>query len=109
MIKREALASAVALLFCLSASGTSHSRDNPQSEAKTESQSESAKRARQLMALVQSQDANRAAKIRQALSDDDWYLRGEAALALSLLKDQAMLKDAIPDLARLIKDQSWFV
>src|SRR5215510_4209103 len=109
MIKREVLAFAVSLILCLTVSGIGHSNGDTQSEAKSEPQSESAKRAQQLMALVHSQDVDRAAKIKQALSDDDWYLRGEAALALSMLKDQAALKDAIPDLARLIKDQRWFV
>ncbi|HWX43328.1 MAG TPA: HEAT repeat domain-containing protein, partial [Blastocatellia bacterium] len=80
-----------------------------QSDTGTEPQSESGRRAQQLMALVDSRDADRAPKIKRGLSDDDWYLRGEAALALSMLRDQTALKDAIPDLSRLIKDQSWFV
>ena len=62
-------------------------------------------RAQQLIALIDSKDENAAAKLKQALSDDSWYVRGEAARALGRRGD----KSAGPLLITLLQDQSWFV
>src|SRR6266446_7027157 len=62
-------------------------------------------RAQQLIALIDSSGVNGLAKLKQALSDENWYVRGEAARALGRLGD----KSAGPFLLPLLQDQSWFV
>lgn len=62
-------------------------------------------RARQLSGLLNSNAAEAPARIKEALSDENWYVRGEAARALARLGD----KSAGPLLLPLLKDQSWFV
>src|SRR2546426_972682 len=62
-------------------------------------------RAQQLIALVDSREVNGLVKLKQALSDENWYVRGEAARALGRLGD----KSACPSLLPLLQDQSWFV
>ncbi|HTF37358.1 MAG TPA: HEAT repeat domain-containing protein, partial [Blastocatellia bacterium] len=62
-------------------------------------------RAQQLIALIDSGAVNGLAKLKQALSDESWYVRGEAARALGRLGD----KSAAPFLLPLLQDQSWFV
>jgi HEAT repeat protein len=62
-------------------------------------------RAQQLIALIDSKEVNAPAKLKQALSDENWYVRGEAARALGRLGD----KSAGPLLLTLLQDQSWFV
>ncbi|HXI92923.1 MAG TPA: HEAT repeat domain-containing protein, partial [Blastocatellia bacterium] len=62
-------------------------------------------RAQQLIALIDSSGVNALPKLKQALSDESWYVRGEAARALGRLGD----KSAGPFLLPLLQDQSWFV
>src|SRR5215471_12429836 len=62
-------------------------------------------RAEQLFALVDSKDSGASAKIKQALSDENWYVRGEAAIAIARLGD----KSNGPLLLPLLQDQNWFV
>lgn len=62
-------------------------------------------RAQQLIALVDSKEPNGLTKLKQALSDESWYVRGVAARALGRLGD----KSAGPFLLPLLQDQSWFV
>src|SRR6185295_16358330 len=44
-------------------------------------------------------------RIKQALTDENWYVRGEAARALGMLGDKSASALLLP----LLKDQSWFV
>ena len=62
-------------------------------------------RVQQLIALSASKDIYAPAKIKQALSDDNWYVRGEAARALGRLGD----KSVGPLLLTLLSDQNWYV
>src|SRR5215510_5400191 len=62
-------------------------------------------RAQQFAALADSKQVDALDKLRQALSDPSWYVRGEAASALGKLGD----KSASPFLAPLLHDQNWFV
>ena len=62
-------------------------------------------RAQQLMALLDAKEANGLTKLKQALSDESWYVRGVAARAMGRLGD----KSASPFLLPLLQDQSWFV
>ena len=62
-------------------------------------------RAEQLFALADSKDAGAFTKIKQALSDENWYVRGEAAIAIARLGD----KSNGPLLLPLLQDQNWFV
>lgn len=59
-------------------------------------------RAQQLIAFI---DAKQANAVKQALSDEHWYVRGQAAVALGRIGD----KSASPLLLPLLQDQSWFV
>src|SRR5215471_7942787 len=61
--------------------------------------------AEQLFALADSKDAGAQAKIKEALSSDNWYIRGEAALAVARFGD----KSNGPLLLPLLNDQNWFV
>src|SRR5437867_6719181 len=78
-------------------SQSADSKDSPPSPALA--------RAQQLIALVDSKEVNGLARLKQALSDENWYVRGEAARALGRLGD----KSAGPFLLPLLQDQSWFV
>lgn len=62
-------------------------------------------RAKRLADLAFSGDVGASATLKQALSDENWYVRGEAARALGRLGD----KSAAPLLQPLLKDQNWFV
>lgn len=62
-------------------------------------------RAQQLIGLLSSKQTDAPAKLKQALSDEHWYVRGEAARVLARLGD----KSAGPLLLPLLRDQSWFV
>ena len=67
--------------------------------------SQSAKRAGEVFALADSTDAASLEKIRRALSDPDWYVRGEAARALGLRGDNR----SSSALLTLTTDENWFV
>src|SRR5436190_18686616 len=75
----------------------SDSKDNPPSPVLL--------RAQQVIALSSSKEADAVARIKEALSDESWYVRGEAARTLGKVRD----KSAEPLLLRLLKDESWFV
>ena len=59
-------------------------------------------RAQQLIALV---DAKQVNGLKQGLSDEHWYVRGQAAVALGRLGDKSASALLLP----LLQDQSWFV
>jgi HEAT repeat protein len=56
-------------------------------------------------ALSDAAEANARAKVIQALSDESWYVRGEAARALGRLGDKSLVELTRP----LLKDENWFV
>jgi HEAT repeat protein len=62
-------------------------------------------RAQQLITLVSSKDVDAPERLKRALLDENWYVRGEAARAIARLGD----KSAGPLLLPLLRDQSWFV
>lgn len=64
-----------------SAQQATESRENGQSAALA--------RAKQLDGLLSSNSAEAPARIKQALSDENWYVRGEAARALARLGDKS--------------------
>jgi HEAT repeat protein len=65
---------------------------------------DAAKRRKSLAALVDSKGMVDEEKARQSLADEDWFIRGEAALALARAK-RATAGDLVP----LLQDKSWFV
>src|SRR5215213_6547685 len=67
--------------------------------------SQQAARVRELARLVESREPEALARIGRALSDESWYVRGEAARALGKLGDRA----AVPVLLPLLQDSSWYV
>ena len=71
-----------------------HSSPNP-SEA----------RVKALLSLVESKAASAAAEIRAALAENDWYIRGEAALLLARVEGKASAATLLP----LLSDENWFV
>lgn len=73
-------------------------------ESKENGPSAALARAKQLNGLLNS-SAEAPARIKQALSDENWYVRGEAARALARLGDKSASQLLLP----LLKDQSWFV
>jgi HEAT repeat protein len=74
-------------------------------ESKDKASAVALARATQLHGLLNANNAETPARIKQALSDENWYVRGEAASALARLGD----KSASPLLLPLLKDQNWFV
>src|SRR5712691_7974141 len=62
-------------------------------------------RAQQLIALIDSKEVTAPAKLKQGLSDENWYVRGEAARGLGRLGDKSAGALLLP----LLRDQSWFV
>ena len=101
-MRRTFLAIDLILIAWLSAADAfaqqaTESRDNGPSAALA--------RVKQLNGLLNSNSAEAPARIKQSLSDENWYVRGEAASALARIGD----KSASPLLLPLLKDQSWFV
>ncbi|HEX8183482.1 MAG TPA: HEAT repeat domain-containing protein, partial [Blastocatellia bacterium] len=62
-------------------------------------------RVQEMTALVESKDANALSMIKESLSDENWYVRGEAARALGRLGDSSAAQALVP----LVEDQNWFV
>lgn len=62
--------------------------------------------AQQVAALGGSKDPDSLARLKQALSDDNWYVRGIAAGALARRADKS---EAASLLLPLIQDKNWFV
>ena len=63
-------------------------------------------KAQQIAALAGSKDPDSLARLKQALSDENWYVRGLAAGALAKRADKA---EAAGLLLPLIQDTNWFV
>ena len=61
-------------------------------------------RAQEVTGLASSKDPEALAKLKQALSDDNWYVRGVAASALGKRGDSEAAS-----LLPLIQDKNWFV
>lgn len=90
----------ILLLWVFTASAPAQqvdSKDNPPSPALV--------RAQQIIAISNSKEPEASAKLKQALADENWYVRGEAARALGRLGD----KSSVPVLVPLLQDDSWFV
>src|ERR1044072_3877163 len=62
-------------------------------------------RVQEMFSLVETKSPDAQIKIKQALKDESWYVRGEAARALGRLGDNS----AAPLLLALTQDPSWFV
>src|SRR5215510_3609444 len=90
------------LLLCRLCAGTAQAQKSPQTNGDA---NPAFARAEQLFALADSKDVGASAKIKQALADENWYIRGEAALAMARLGD----KSNGPLLVPLLQDQNWFV
>jgi len=58
-----------------------------------------------MFSLVESKNPEAQSKIKPSLSDDNWYVRGEAARALGRLGDKSIAPLLIP----LTQDPNWFV
>ncbi|HXG63710.1 MAG TPA: HEAT repeat domain-containing protein, partial [Blastocatellia bacterium] len=76
-----------------------------QSATRNQEVSPSLEKVREMQALLQSSDAARAEKVKEALADGDWYVRGEAARLLGKLGDKANAPALLP----LVRDENWFV
>src|SRR6266404_1398891 len=72
-------------------------------DSKTTSLSASFSRAQLLLSLIDSKQDDAPAKLKQALSDESWYVRGQAARGLARLGDRS----AAPALVSLLQDESW--
>src|ERR1041384_8435428 len=62
-------------------------------------------RAQQIIALSSSREPDAAAKIKQALADESWYVRGEAARTVGRLGDKSASALLLP----MLQDENWFV
>src|SRR4029078_6729787 len=71
----------------------------------TGSQNQAVIEAQEVFSLARSRSPEAQARLKQALSDENWYVRGEAARALGQLGD----KSVAALLAPLTQDQNWFV
>src|SRR5262249_34789046 len=101
-MKKTSLAVNVMLLCCLCC--TAIFAQKP-AQTNGDATSPAFAKAEQLFVLAESKDSSAPEKIKQALSDDNWYLRGEAALALARLGDKSNAQLLFP----LLQDQNWFV
>src|ERR1700740_924985 len=61
-------------------------------------------RAQQLTALASSKEADAVLNLKQALSDESWYVRGIAASVLAKRANQGETSSLLP----LLQDKSWF-
>jgi HEAT repeat protein len=73
------------------------SKDNPPGPA--------LKRAQEIIAISNSKEADAPAKLKEALADESWYVRGSAARAFGRLGDKSSTALLVP----LLQDNSWFV
>ncbi|HKS40776.1 MAG TPA: HEAT repeat domain-containing protein, partial [Blastocatellia bacterium] len=62
-------------------------------------------RVQEMFSLVESKNPEAQSKIKPSLSDENWYVRGEAARALGRLGDKSIAPLLIP----LTQDPNWFV
>jgi HEAT repeat protein len=62
-------------------------------------------RVQEMFSLVESKNPEAQTKIKPSLSDENWYVRGEAARALGRLGDKSIAPLLIP----LTQDPNWFV
>jgi HEAT repeat protein len=63
------------------------------------------RRAQQIIAISSSKEPDAAAKLKDALADESWYVRGSAARAFGRLGDKSASSLLLP----LLQDNSWFV
>ena len=85
---------------------TANPAQNPRVKLeKHEEQNPSLARTKTLLSLVESRGPAAASEIKAALSDKDWYVRGEAALVLSRVDLNAAATELLP----LLNDENWFV
>src|SRR4030095_1886648 len=101
-MKKTSLAIKVILLSCLCSTAALAQKSVPTNGGST---NPAFVQAEQLFALADSKDAGATAKIKEALSSDNWYLRGEAAMAVVRLGDKSNGALLLP----LLNDQNWFV
>jgi HEAT repeat protein len=96
--------SGLAVLPLLAGSGSQPAAGSDQKPS-----SAALQRAAELSALGASEDPDAASKIKRALSDDEWYVRGHAAVALARLRSGSTSAATPDDLEPLLLDNSWFV
>jgi HEAT repeat protein len=65
----------------------------------------SAKKARQIEAILSENDTNASEKLKAFLTDGDWYVRGTASRALGKTGDKSAAKLLLP----LLEDTNWYV
>ncbi|HVF91728.1 MAG TPA: HEAT repeat domain-containing protein, partial [Blastocatellia bacterium] len=74
-------------------------------ESKPGQPSQQAAKVQEIARLVETRQPDALARIGEALSDESWYVRGEAARALGRLGDRAAVSILLP----LIQDSNWYV
>src|SRR2546423_5090096 len=94
---------AAALLFSGSALAQQNSVPSP--DAPKASATPAALRAQELLKSLETRTPEARDKIKQALGDENWYVRGTAARALADLGDPAATKAVLP----LLSDANWYV
>src|SRR5581483_1668685 len=77
----------------------------PSPDAPKAAATAAAQRAQELVKALESRTPDASEKIKQALSDENWYVRGTAARAVAELGDPA----AVQAVAPLLKDENWYV
>jgi HEAT repeat protein len=95
----------VALLILLAALTGANVAAQQISDSKTTSSNPVLARAQHLISLMAARQEDAPAQLKQALSDENWYVRGEAARGLGRLGDPSVEGSLLP----LLKDESWFV
>ncbi|MCI0487977.1 MAG: HEAT repeat domain-containing protein, partial [Blastocatellia bacterium] len=90
------------LLFTFALSLSAAAQDGKGKEGQP---SKTFERAQAVSTLAESKDAEALNRLKQALSDSDWYVRGEAARAYGRLGYRGAAADLLP----LIEDSNWFV
>src|ERR1700730_9214327 len=102
-MRKTLLVTNLIVLACLS--GSSAVAQRAGDSKKTTPASPSLDRVQQLLSLVDSKPDDAPAKLKEALSDENWYVRGQAARALGRLGDRS----SASVLMAILQDESWFV
>jgi HEAT repeat protein len=92
-------------LLVLTALASSKQAAGQNAPARGKPSSDALARARELSSLTRSAGSEKLSKIRSALTDESWYVRGEAAKALGGLADS----ESAPLILPLLEDPSWYV
>src|SRR5438105_6731071 len=95
----------VAQLILLAATNVANVAGQQIRDSKAASSNPALARAQRLLSLIDARQDDAPAQLKQALSDESWYVRGEAARGLGRLRDPSAAGSVLP----LLKDDSWFV